>query len=82
MTQLLEVVVEHFVDQLGDARAAGPRHHDIDLLLDDVERVVDGRRCVAQFQEGFVIFRIADADGVVRRQAQFRRGQPSSRWLC
>ena len=82
MVQLFQVVGEHLIDQFGDACAAGTRHHDIDLPLDDFQRVFDGGRGVAQLQKCFVVFGVADAHRVVMRQPELAEGRAQARSPC
>ena len=68
--QLGEVVGEQRVDQLRHAGAVGPGRDEVGALLDGGQRVGDRHRALAQRQERVVVLGVADADDVVRRQAQ------------
>ena len=76
--EILEVVGEDPIDQLHDPPAAAVTDDEVGPLLEHRQRVGYGRRELAEAQECMVVLGVADADDVVRGEAQLveRDGEP------
>jgi hypothetical protein len=65
-----EVVAQQSLDQLAHALTIGRRRHEVRALLDRGQGVGDDDGRLARSQESVIVFGVADADAVVRRERQ------------